>query len=222
MAKKLSVLGKGLQSKLAVLKKTDSQAALEYEMAFQTNSNRGKVWNQTEIMALYSRKDWDAPQGASKITHLDCHNGKEFQYIVIKRHLVHGWTGKGNQLVQEIEAYKKMVGTPADDLICPILKWFTSKSDKVSATSEKMQNNVVIIAQKAVYVSDANSCCRKAEELNRLHGYNGESRTDRYIKLENLSDEMGWWDAMHNNGNSGVIFDYAKQCYKAVFIDYAL
>lgn len=222
MAKKLTVSGKALQAHLAVQKNKLAQAALEYEMAFQTNSNRGKVWNQTEIMALYSRRDWDAPQGASKITHLECHNGKEFEYIVIKRHLVGGWVGRGNQLVQEIDAYKKMVGTPAEDMICPILKWFTSKSDKVTETSEKMQNNVIIIAQKAVYVSDANSCCRKAEELNRMHGYNGEARVARYTKLENLSDEMGWWDAMHNGGNSGVIFDYSKNCYKAVFIDYAL
>lgn len=85
-----------------------------------------------------------------------------------------------------------------------------------------MQHNIIIIAQKAVYVDDARGACRYAEELNNANGLNGEDRTTRYEKLKTMSREQGWRDAMHNPGNSGVIFDYSKNCYKAVFIDYAL
>jgi hypothetical protein len=58
--------------------------------------------------------------------------------------------------------------------------------------------------------------------MNREHGYHGESATARYAKLEEFSESQNWRDAMYNPGNSGVIFDYSKNCYKAVFIDYAL
>jgi hypothetical protein len=73
-----------------------------------------------------------------------------------------------------------------------------------------------------VYVSDAYYSCRKAAELNRENGYRGESAEIRFAKLKALSESQNWRDAIHNPGNSGVIFDYSRNCYKAVFIDYAL
>jgi hypothetical protein len=62
----------------------------------------------------------------------------------------------------------------------------------------------------------------KAEELNMASGFRGEEAHDRYEKLKALSDSQNWRDALRNPGNSGVIFDYSRNCYKAVFIDYAL
>lgn len=233
---KMNQFNKSLKSHLAKEKKHSAVASLEYEMAFQNNNQRGKVWNQSEIMAEYSRDDWHCEQGASKTVHTVNHLGDDFEYIVIKRHQTGGYlpnihaerrrgnVGKltGNQLVDEINAWEEFAETEFADLLCPILKYFTSKSDKVTATSETMQRNVVIIAQKAVKVGDADYVCRKAEQLNRENGYKGESAHVRYEKLSALSKKQGWRDAMRNPGNSGVIFDYSKGCYKAVFIDYAL
>lgn len=226
-----NVSAKALQSHMAKDKKHSARALLEWLLACNTNNKRGHVYDQHELFNLYARDTWDGEHGASKTCHLTSHEGRAFKYIVIKRHRTNGYMPRvgrehdkctGNQLVDEINCWLEFAETDKADLLCPILKYFTSKSDKVTATSETMQHNVIIIAQKAVYVSDAKSACRKAERLNAENGFNGESWAERYVKLENLSDEQGWRDAMFNGGNSGVIFDYAKGCYKAVFIDYAL
>lgn len=225
----MNVYNKSLKSFLATEKRFDARALYEYDLAFQNNAKRGKVWNQSDINREYGRDDWDAAKGATKTTHLDAHDGKPFKYIVVKRHQTHGYLPEcrnkwatGNQLIDEINCWLRFAQTEWADLLCPVLKYYTSKSDKVSATSEKMQDNVVIVAQRAVKTGNADYCCRKAEEMNLAEGYKGESARARYRKLEALSNSQNWRDALYNRGNSGVIFDYSKNCYKAVFIDYAL
>lgn len=216
---------------MATIKKNESVKAFtkmlskanrkEWEIACNTNSERGKVYDQNELLDMFSRRYGDG-EGATKVCHL-------LDYIVIKRHKRHGYIpeirnghGTGNQLIDEAKCYERFATLPESDLLCPVLKYFTSKSDKVSATSETMQNNVIIVAQKAVKVGNAERMCRKAEQMNAEHGYKGESANSRYHKLEKFSESQNWRDALYNGGNSGVIFDYAKNCYKAVFIDYAL
>lgn len=226
---KKNASAKALQSFMASKKKTNAQAEIEWLIACNTNSQRGHVFDQSELMELYSRDDWDAPQGATKTVHLDCHNGNQFEYIVVKRHQTCGYIDEhadhpdymhtGNQLVDEIRMWQAYADKPESDFLCPILKYFTSKSDKVSATSETMQRNVVIIAQKAVYVSNCETCCYKAAELN---GEGSWAAQERYDAMKAFNKKMGWRDALRNSGNSGVIFDYATGKYKAVFIDYAL
>jgi hypothetical protein len=223
---------KALQSVLANGKKHDANIQLEWELSCNTNVNRGKVYKQEELIQLYSRRvGYNEECGATKVCHLTSHNGDDFKYIVIKRMRNNAYIPDadyehekctGNQLIDEINCWLEFEETETADLLCPILKYFTSKSDKVTATSETMCNNVVIIAQRAVYVGDASEACRKAEYLNRLNGYHTETAEDRLVKLKALSKAQGWRDAIHNPGNSGVIFDHNKNCYKAVFIDYAL
>lgn len=190
----------------------------EWEIACNTNSNRGKVYDQHELNAMFDRYGENA-DGCSKAVH-------KLKYLVVKRHQYHGYIPElrnakatGNQLIDEINCWMEFKDSPESDLLCPVLKYFTSKSDKVSATSETMQENVVIVAQKAVAVGNAKAMCRKAYELN---GYKGETPDERYAKLERLSDSKNWRDALWNGGNSGVIYDYRTNRYKAVFIDYAL
>lgn len=216
---------------MATIKKNESVKAFtlwlsknnrkEWEIPCNTNPNRGKVYDQWELLNMFDRDHGDA-NGASKTVHI-------LEHIVVKRHQTCGYIperrnarGTGNQLIDEAKFYEAVALLPEADLLCPVLKYFTSKSDKVEATSEKMQHNVVIIAQKAVRIGSASYACRKAEELNARHGYKGESASDRFRKLEALSASQNWRDAIYNGGNSGVIFDYAKGCYKAVFVDYAL
>lgn len=216
---------------MATIKKNESVKAFtkylskhnrkEWEMACNTNPNRGMVYDQTYFLSEFSRRHGDGA-GATKVCHL-------LDDIVVKRHKRDGYIpeirngyGTGNQLIDEAKCYERYAMLPEADLLCPVLKYFTSKSDQVTATSETMQRNVVIVAQKAVKVGDADYACRKAEQLNREHGYRGETARSRYAKLEAFSKSQNWRDALYNGGNSGVIFDYAKNCYKAVFIDYAL
>lgn len=216
---------------MATMKKNDSVKAFtrmlskrnrtEWEMACNTNPNRGKVYDQWEFHRMFDRDHGDG-RGATKTVHI-------LNDIVVKRHQSGGYLPEcrnrkatGNQLIDEINCWVEFADSPEADLLCPVLKWFTSKSDQVSATSETMQRNVVIIAQKAVKVGSAERMCRKAEEMNRENGYRGESAASRFRKLEALSDSKNWRDALYNGGNSGVIFDYHRNCYKAVFIDYAL
>ena len=216
---------------MATIKKNESVKAFtrmlskhnrkEWEMAVNTNPARGKVYDQWEFLDMFSRRHGDGA-GATKVCHL-------LDHIVVKRHKVGGYLpeirngyGTGNQLIDEAKCYERFALLPEADLLCPVLKYYTSKSDQVTATSETMQRNVVIVAQKAVKVGDADYCCRKAEQLNREHSYHGETARSRYAKLEKFSESQNWRDALYNGGNSGVIFDYHRNCYKAVFIDYAL
>jgi hypothetical protein len=192
----------------------------EWLIACNTNADRGKTYDQWELLEMFDR--YGMASGASKAVHV-------LDNIVIKRHKPHGYVpeirneyGTGNQLIDEVNCYKRYWDKPEADLLCPVLKWFTSKSDKVDPTSRKMQYNVLIVAQKAVKVGDAPRMCRKAEEMNRDNGLHGESAERRYEKLKAFSKSQNWRDALHNPGNSGVIFDYKANCYKAVFIDYAL
>lgn len=221
---------KALQSIMARAKKHDYETLIEWELSCNTNSQRGHVYNQLELLKLYDRYG-NNHQGCSKAVHLMSHKGHKFKYIVLKRHKRHGYIPDvrqehskctGNQLIDEIACWQEFVEREESDYLCPILKFFTSKSDQVRATSETMLENVVIIAQKAVYVDDLRSCCRHAENLNSLKGYTGEDADTRYEKMKRFAKKQSWRDAVGNPGNCGVIFDYSKQCYKAVFIDYAL
>jgi hypothetical protein len=178
-----------------------------------------------EVCADYSRR-YGGHCGATKRTHTEHPDGWEFSYVVVKRYKWHGhefWgEGCGNQLIDEINCWNRLAETPDSDFLCPILKYFTCKSDKVKPLADKMKERVVIIAQKAVYVDDLAGACREAEKLNAQHGYRGTPAVDRKYALREMANRMGWRDVEFNPGNSGVIFDYAKKCYKAVFIDYAL
>lgn len=183
-------------------------------------------YSHEEFQDMFSRRH-GGHCGATKRTHTEHPDGWEFEFIVVKRYKWHGhefWgEGCGNQLIDEIECWNRMAETPDADCLCPILKYFTCKSDKVKPLADKMKERVVIIAQKAVYVSDLADACREADNLNRKHGkYSGTTPWEREEKLLELANRMGWRDVRYNPGNSGVIFDYAANCYKAVFIDYAL
>lgn len=220
---------KAIQAIMAREKKNNEQVKLEWEMACNTNNTRGHVYDQSEINALYDRDDYHAGQGATKTCHLKNHYGDEFKFIVVKRHQTGGYIpeirnkfGTGNQLVDEINCWIRYQEKEEADYLCPILKYFTSKSDKVTATSEKMQENVCIIAQKAIYVDDCAGACSHAEYLNAMEGYEGTDANMRYEELKRFATSQNWRDVMRNPGNSGVIFDYSRNCYKAVFIDYAL
>ena len=182
-------------------------------------------FSQDELMSMFPR-NYGGHCGATKRTHTD-YEGEPLQHIVVKRFKRGGWVfhgeGTGNQLIDEIRCWLRFELSPESDYLCPILKYFTCKSDKVGEIDEKMKDKVVIIAQKAVYVDDMASCCAEAERRNMEEGYwNGESAFMREYHLKTFANDMGWRDVEHNPGNSGVIFDYAKGCYKAVFIDYAL
>lgn len=232
MAKKNQAT-KSLQGMMAKEKKYNDAIRYEWEMACNTNKNRGNVPSQEYIHDRYGRDlGWSKKNGASKVVHLTNEYGQEFKHIVIKRHRVDGympdpdWESNeyvtGNQLIDEINCWQRYAETEDADFLCPILKFFTSKSDKVTATSEKMQSNVVIISQRAYHISDAEDACYMAERLNRENGFIGESAYDRLESLQDMAKRNSWRDVMRNSGNSGVIFDYSKNCYKAVFIDYAL
>lgn len=220
---------KALQSVMASEKKHNEQIFIEWLMSCNTNDKRGHIFDQNELINLYGRDNWSQGQGATKTCHLTCHNGNDFQYIVVKRHQTGGYMpeirnkyGTGNQLIDEINCWNRYAEKPESDYLCPILKFFTSKSDRVGAKSETMQKNVVIIAQKAIYVGNCERACRKAEALNYEHGYYSVNANERYEEMRTFANSQNWRDVLQNGGNSGVIFDYAKQCYKAVFIDYAL
>lgn len=229
---------KALKAQITKNKKHDDDVLLEYQICVNTNKERTKIFTQEELKKLYSRDGMDrqwfmTKSGATKTTHLYNHNGHEFKYIVIKRFQVNGYIDEhadnpteyqtGNQLIDEINFWELFKDKKEGDYLCPMIKHFTSKSDKVHPCSEKAQDNVIIISQKAVYVKDLQRCFDRAVELNEKNGcYQTWDYTERLEAMEQFSAELGWRDAIYNSGNSGVIYDYFEECYKPVFIDYAL
>jgi hypothetical protein len=190
----------------------------EYGIAFQDNPQRKGYTTGDELRNKFFRKDrWDVSNnhGASKHSYL-------LDYIVIKRQLIHGMNDCGNQLELEIKFYLEHKNDKYSDVICPILRYGLHRGDRVESTSEKYYNQTYIVAQKAVYVSDSKSCCREAERLNIQNNFKGENASERYEKLKDFAQNFHMWDVLRNSGNCGVIFDYDKNCYKAVCIDYAL
>lgn len=190
----------------------------EWMIGVNTNGTRKgyKVYDQHELKAMFDRYG-ECSDGATKAVH-------KLNYIVVKRHKPYGYQPSdphscGNQLIDEINCFLKYNDKPESDFLCPILKYYTSKSDKVTATSETMQDNVLIVAQKAEKVGTLWEMCQEAYERN---GYKGETPIKRYDKMVEFSNMNHWRDAVKNGGNSGVIYDYRERVWKAVFIDYAL
>lgn len=220
---------KALQSHLAGIKKIDTRAAREWSMTFNTKGPtaeepcRPKVYGQTEAKRDFDR--WGQHCGASKAVHTIDSTGEAFQYICIKRIKRGAWLpdeGSGNQLHDEVEAWERFANTAEADYLCPCLKSFETKSDHNNPRTAKALDNIVVIAQKAITVCVLSEACRQAEVMNKRGGYVFIPAKEREESMLTFAHKMGWWDVRNNAGNSGVIFDYDKNCFKAVFIDYAL
>ena len=185
-------------------------------------------FTQSETIDIFPRKNNGyGHEGASKIT-WDCHPTElwEMRLFVVKRlkvgcHIFYG-EGTGNQEWDEIKCWEKLALTPDSDYLCPIVKYFTVKSDKVGPLSEKMINKIVVVAQKAEHIGNLYDACCAAEYENRKHGCKGTPAKVREKEMLDLANRMKWRDVQWNRGNSGVVYDYSKNCYKAVFVDYAL
>lgn len=219
------------------------QALFEYELAVRSSDSKpdaagnvkyhnmpfggGDADNDAAVTinGTFSRR-YGGHTGATKRTHDHHPDGWEMKFFVVKRYKWHGHDfgghGSGNQLIDEINCWLKLQDTSDADFLCPVLKYETAKSDKCRSLSETMKERVCIVSQKAVWVDDLEGACREAERRNNAEGLSGISAKNRMAQLENMANRMHWWDVKRNPGNSGVIFDYAQGCYKAVFIDYAL
>ena len=202
----------------------------QYKMV--SSNMRVGVYGHKEMKQRFSRDPRLADgNGATKVTHL--HNWEydsigqlvktfEFTDIVVKRVKTNLVKFFGNQALKEIECFEKYYDTELIDYVCPILKYFTSKSDKVTEMSETMLNNVVIISQKAVFIGDIEDACNKAEHLNYINNLIGTDAFTREKELVAMAKKFNIHDVIGHDGNSGVVYDYNKKCYKAVFVDYGL
>ena len=188
---------------------------LEWEIAINTNNQRGKVYTQTELLEMFPADNGDA-NGASKTCYV-------LDNIVIKRQKPTCNRDFGNQVAKEIECFIK-ANDELRSVLCPILAYYGVKSDKVTAEDDKAYEKYLVISQKAIYIGDFDDCCKKAFELNEEEGY-----YNKYIDHYTMYRRLG--DILYNNNindwdghpyNSGVIFDYENNRYTAVIIDYAL
>lgn len=209
------------QRKSAVLSaEVREQYLFEYIISCSTDNELVPHDLQQYLRDRYDRRGQH--RGATKATHTRCHRGWEFHDIVIKRIRINACIELGHQGKFEARTWEHFATSPEADMLCPVLRWFGSKSDKVLENSEKDRENFVMICQRAVDTGTAREMCVEAERRNREEGFKGESANRRLAKLEALANQQGWWDVLRNGGNSGVIFDHSQNCYKAVFIDYAL
>lgn len=231
-------------------RKNNKKAAFEFGLCYNSNTRTQHVYDAWEIRQMYPR-DYDEyssayvhcgyskktfcciPDQDKKVAIGDVDRYVESEYIVVKRMNMPArswWTGKleeklvdgKNQLVEEIRTWEYFCEREESDYLCPILRWGFQQGDKVTPADHAVCDSVYIIAYKASFVGNLKKACRWAEDMNNDKGYFGETAEERFEKIEAFSEHMGWWDATDNSGNSGVIFDPVKNCYKAVIIDYAL
>lgn len=187
----------------------------EWELAINTNNQRGKVYSQTELLKMFPNDNGD-DSGASKTCYI-------LDNIVIKRQKQNSCGYFGNQVANEINCFVN-ADEKLRSVLCPILAYYKVKSDKVNDDDKKAYEKYLIISQKAVYVNDFETCCQKAFDLNIQKGYYNifkdwetmYNALAKILKTNNINDWQG------HGGNSGVIFDYENNCYKAVLIDYGL
>lgn len=210
-----------------------ARALFEYELAVRSSDSKENAMGEikyhnmpfSKICDLFSRKH-GGHCGATKRTHTEHPDGWALSFFVVKRYKWHGhefWgEGCGNQLIDEINCWLRFQNLPESDYLCPIFKYETAKSDKCRPLSDTMKERVCIIAQKAVHVDDLEGACKDAYYRNLNAGLKAQRPMDRMNQMQDFAETMGWRDVIRNPGNSGVIYDYAQGCYKAVFIDYAL
>ena len=193
--------------------KTNSR--YEWEIAINTNNQRGKVYGQEELLKMFPANGGDA-SGASKTCYI-------LDMIVIKRQSNNYRNCFGNQVAQEIEAFIN-ASDELKNVFCPILSYYKCKSDKVTSDSQKAMNKYVVISQKATDIDDFYNCCEIAFNKNIQEGHKNRynSPDEMYNRLSDIltDNDIHDWDG--HPYNSGVIFDYEKKCYKPVLIDYGL
>ena len=203
----------------------------EYGIAFQTNKNRGFYYSQEKLLSLYNENNYDA-HGCSKMTYLhSAENGFSFKHIVIKRmrkdfvpaYRLRGDNPNNNQCAEELKMFLTLEKEESKyfDLLNPILRYDTVKSDHNDTEGKKALEKTLLVCLKAFDISDWEDACKRAEELNNMYGLKGESYSSRYYKGEDFAYTYNLDDVICNRKNSGVIYDPIKNCYKAVFIDYA-
>lgn len=227
---------------LAKAKKGDRTAMFEYNMAFCTNGkdpSRTHVdgslkYNmpQKELDPKFPRDIFLADaHGASKLVYWhDWETGMRFNDLVVKvertdKDAVDSW-GWEIQCKSELKAWETLAKTPDADLLCPILKCFEPKSDHPGLKKSRLR--MMLITQKAEFTGSLEQCLQEAYDRNTVnHCFGAESKSERRQRIESLCNRMGWRDIIGEgmgggHRNSGVIYDYHDNCYKAVIIDYAL
>lgn len=222
---------KAMVNEMSKRAKTDMRIRYEYTLA-GTNQRVG-VANQEDIINEYPR-NYRGAHGASKIvfteaTKTENRDSFEFEYVVIKRMKAHCLDWLGNQVFAEADTYSRLVADNDTDCVCPVIKYFGTKSDKHPDRDDaKQMDNAVIIAQKASNIGSMEEACETAQFMNAneheryINQLTCESSEVRYEKLKRWATRHELNDVINHPENCGVIYDYAKRCYKAVIIDYAL
>lgn len=200
----------------SMLNKTNHQ---EWGIAFNSNPKRKDYYNGEYIRNTFFRisqndASYGNNRGATKNAHL-------LNHLCILRYMLDGVNfGNGNQMINQIEMYKK--ATDAEkDIFAPIFRYGMQRGDKATAFSDSMLNELYIVTQKAVDKGDLYRMCQRAEELNRQHNcWTGKHADVRYNEIMDILRKYRIRDVDGHDDNSGVIFDYAMNCYKAVVLDY--
>ena len=197
------------------LKKAIKKASrFEWEVAINTNNQRGKVYTQEELLQMYPADNGDA-SGASKTCYV-------LDNIVIKRQKENSCGYFGNQVAQEINCFVN-ASEKLRSVLCPILAYYKVKSDKVNDEDKKAYSKYIVISQKAIYIDTLENCIQEAYDLNSANGfYNILDVNTMYKQIAKILNDNNINDWQGHPGNSGVIFDYENNCYKAVLIDYGL
>lgn len=189
----------------------------EWELAINTNNQRGKVYTQEELLKMFPAEEGDA-HGASKTCYV-------LEKIVIKRQKTNCYKGfyKSNQVANEINTFINAT-EELKNVLCPILSYFKVKSDKVNDEDNKAYSKYIMISQKAIIIDDFKNCCYKAFKLNQQNNFRNIyiNAEEMYRELERVLNKNGIDDWYGHDGNSGVIFDYENGYYKPVLIDYGL
>lgn len=201
------------------LSKTDSH---QWGLAFNANPQREGYINGADLRAAFPRKSsselgcYGDNRGATK------HGYKEGELFIL-RYMLDGARFRHNQFIAQIKLYQRVKETPDADYFAPIFRFGMARGDKNAEYSPRMLEELYIVTQCAEKKGDVAFCVRKAHEMNIDGGFD-EVQTEeaRYNHLVRICQKYGLHDVVDHPDNCGVIFDYSKNCYKAVILDYGL
>lgn len=208
-----------IQAFKAHLSKTDS---IQWGLAFNSNPQRDGYTSGADLRAAFPRKSsselgcYGDNRGATK-------HGYQDGELFILRYMLDGAQFRHNQFIAQIKLYQRVKDTPDAEYFAPIFRFGMARGDKNAEYSPRMLEELYIVTQCAKYKGDVAYCINKAHELNIDGGfYEAQLPQVRYSKMLEICAKYGLRDVVDHPDNSGVIFDYSENCYKAVILDYGL
>lgn len=124
-----------------------------------------------------------------------------------------------NQIKNQVELWNRIALTADAVYFSPVLSYGLHRGNKLYKNDNRYIDKSFIVSQKAELFPTIDECIKQMFIYNQA-AFNGRDVANYKRRLEAVAKRYNITDI--HNGNIGLIYDYSKGEYKAVFIDYAI